>query len=112
MANKKLYIVETISIFRMSYLVEALEEGHALDEVVCNLGDFEEFNQKHLDETIVSSREVDEVEYLKIFDKENDYLKGWTPHQKLQFMRKIDYTPEEIEGYSHTEQYYDTDRNK
>ena len=30
-SDKKLFLVETVSIFRMRYVVEALEEEHAMD---------------------------------------------------------------------------------
>ena len=93
MANKKLYIVETVSMFRMRYVVEALEEEHANDEVVCGIGntDFQEFSQHHIDEVITSSREITFKEYFKIFDKDNDYMKDWTEEQKLSSINKIDY---------------------
>jgi hypothetical protein len=93
MADKKLYIVETVSMFRMRYVVEALEEEHANDEVVCAIGntDFQEFSQHHVDEVITGSREITKEEYLKMFDKDNDYLATWPEEQKLGFINKIDY---------------------
>ena len=93
MADKKLYIVETVSMFRMRYVVEALEEEHANDEVVCGLGntDFQEFSQHHVDEVITGSREITKEEYIKMFDKDNDYLAKWPEEQKLGFINKIDY---------------------
>jgi hypothetical protein len=93
MANKKLYIVETVSMFRMRYVVEALEEEHANDEVVCGVGntDFQEFSQHHIDEVITSSREITFKEYFEIFDKDNGYMKDWTEEQKLSSINKIDY---------------------
>ena len=39
--KKKLYMVETVSIFRHRYVVEAKEEDHACDEVTCFRGDTE-----------------------------------------------------------------------
>ena len=33
MSNKKLYLVETVSMFRMRYVIEAEDEQHALDDV-------------------------------------------------------------------------------
>ena len=93
---KKLFLVETVSIFRQRYVVEALEEDHARDEVVMNVnGDYnekwEEFSQKHIDEVITSSREISEDEYLDIFDKDNDYLCAWPDYQKFRFINRIDY---------------------
>ena len=91
--KKKLYMVETVSIFRHRYVVEAKEETHALDEVTCFRGDteFKEFSQKHVDECITSSREISKEEFLKMFDVDNDYLKDWNDKQKLEFINKIEY---------------------
>ena len=93
MADKKLYIVETISMFRMRYVVEANEAEHAADEVVFKLGDsdLQEFSQYHVDEVITSTREITQEEYVKLFDTDNDYLKEWTVEQKLGFVNKIVY---------------------
>ena len=33
--EKKLFVVDIVSSFRLRYVVEAKEESHALDEVVC-----------------------------------------------------------------------------
>lgn len=91
--EKKLYLVETVSIFRMRYVVEAKEASHAEDEVVMEIGkeDFKEFSQHHVDECITSTRELTEEEYLKLFDHDNDYLASWDVEQKKQFINKIDY---------------------
>jgi len=94
MSDKKLYLVETVSIFRMRYVVEAKDESHALDEVTfhATCGEqLKEFSQKHIDEVIVSSRKISNKSYLKLFDKDNDYLKNWNEEQKLQYVNWIDY---------------------
>ena len=92
----KIVLVETVSTFRHMYAVEVKDENpieYALDDVtwVATGGsiEFEEFAQKHIAEDVFSYREITEDEYLKIFDKENDYLKEWTAEQKKQFI----YTP-------------------
>jgi hypothetical protein len=92
--GKKLYLVEVMSTFRMRYVIEAKEESHALDEVVCNEHDtnFKEFSQEHIGTHIFSSREIDKVEFLELFDKDNDYLKSWTNTEKMNCINKIDYT--------------------
>lgn len=87
----KKYLVETVSIFRIRYVVEAEEESHACDEVVCNNGNLKEFSQFHVDECITSTREITDEEYIKIFDKDNDYLKAWTDEQKLNLLNRVDY---------------------
>jgi len=92
------YLVETVSIFRMVYAVEANEESHALDEVTMHTtgGPFDEnwneMSQQHVAENIVSSREVSEEEYLAEFDKNNAAWCGsWTNESKMKLINKIDY---------------------
>ncbi len=87
------YLVETISMFRMRYVVEAEAPEHATDEVVMNHnGELSEFSQKHIDEVITSVREIDRAEYLRLFDEDNSYLAGWDEDSKLQYVNVIDYT--------------------
>lgn len=84
------YLVETISIHRIRYVIEAEEASHADDEVAMN--DVEhEFSQKHIDELITSTREITDEEYLKLFDEDNDYLAGWDEASKFKFVNKINY---------------------
>lgn len=94
--EKKLYLVETVSIFRQRYVVEAYEAEHAADEVVMGVSgsDLKEFSQQHLDELISSTREITADEYLKLFDEDNDYLKAWSLPQKMQCINTIDYRDE------------------
>ena len=88
-----LYIVETVSMFRIRYVVEAKEESHSHDEVIMERGNdsFKEFSQEHIDETIFSSREISKEEYLRLFDKDNHYIASWSEEKKLDFINKIDY---------------------
>lgn len=94
--EKKLYMVETVSIFRHRYVVNAEDAVHASDEIVMNLGNekegFHEFSQKHIDESIMDVREISTDEYIKEFDKDNDYLKNWPIDKKFQFVIDIDYS--------------------
>jgi hypothetical protein len=86
------FLVETVSVFRMRYVVEAKTASDAKDEVTMSVGDdFEEFSQLHLDEMISSTREIDQAEYLRVFDEDNVYLKDWTEEQKLQFVNVVNY---------------------
>lgn len=86
------YLVETVSIFRMRYVVEAENAEHAKDEVTMNNdGNLHEFSQLHLDEIISSTREIDRDEYLRQFDEDNDYLQEWDDEQKLAWVNVIDY---------------------
>jgi hypothetical protein len=98
--EKKLYLVETISMFRHQYVVEAKDESHALDEVTYYVtggsNHLEEFSQNHLDEVIFSSRKINMKKYHKLFDKENGYLASWTDEQKMRFINKIDYDEDSV----------------
>ena len=86
------YLVETISVFRMRYVVEAECAEHAKDEVTMNNdGQLHEFSQLHIDEMITSTREIDRAEYLRLFDEDNDYLASWDEDSKLQYVNVIDY---------------------
>ena len=91
----KIVLVETIQTFRHMYAIELKDDEpieYALDDVTVlatgGLTKLEEFAQNHIGEDIFSYREISEEEYLKIFDKENDYLKEWIPEQKKQFIYK------------------------
>ena len=86
----KLFLVETVSIYRMRYVIETENADHAADEVVMNSGNLSEFSQKHLDEIISSTREIDEAEYLKLFNVDNDYLMNWSENQKFKFINRIE----------------------
>lgn len=107
--EKELVLVECISTFRMRYVVEVPKgkKEWALDTVVCN--DAQEFSQEHLGEQIVSHRVIDEDEYMRIFDEDNDYLKNWNSENKLQYVTRWKDEEDDIE---HSKYWYDTDRNR
>lgn len=93
---KKLVMVDCLSQFRIRYCVEVEDDiDHALDEVVCEYDstEFKEFSQEHLTPSpvILSHREISKEEYLRMFDEDNDYLKGWDEHQKLKYINTINY---------------------
>lgn len=91
--EKKLYLVETVSMFRMRYVIEANEESHAHDEFIMEVGkdSFKEFSQHHIDEVIVSSRKLSASDYIELFDKDNDYCKLWPVSKKMEVINTIDY---------------------
>jgi hypothetical protein len=86
------YLVETVSLFRMRYVVEANNASDAKDEVTMNEGNLREFSQLHVDEMITSTREIDQAEYLRLFDEDNDYLTEWDESLKLSWCNVIDYS--------------------
>lgn len=68
------YLVETVSIFRMRYVVDCEHPDHAADEVT--MEDVEEFSQYHVAENITSVREIADDELQKLFIQDNPYLEG------------------------------------
>ncbi len=83
-------LVETVSIFRMRYMVEVPvgtddfgkdKADWALDTVTCN--EAQEFSQEHLGEQIVSHRVVTKEEALAMCDKDNDYGSSWDEETKM-----------------------------
>ena len=83
------YLVETISIHRIRYVVECETAEHAKDCVTMN--EAEEFSQLHIDEMITSTRVIDDLEYLLLFDEDNPYLKDWDEEHKFKYVHKVDY---------------------
>lgn len=95
----KYVIVTAISSHRMRYVipvdelqklntdvpVEGIEAEWAMDCVTCN--EVNDFSQVHLGEQIVDAVVVDEDAMLAQFDKDNDYLKGWTKEKKVEYVR-------------------------
>ena len=91
--DRKIFIVESVSLFRIKYAVFATCEEDAADEFTMRAGDdtFNEMSQEHIAEDIFSIREMKEKKFIKEFDKDNDYLKDWSEEQKLAMINVIDY---------------------
>lgn len=85
----KKYLVETVSIYRHTYIIECESGDHAGDTVVMN--EAEEFSQKHIDENIIDIREVSDSEIIQLCDKDNPYLADWSDEQKLSRVHKVQY---------------------
>ena len=63
-----IYIVDTISTFRLRYAIEAKCLEHAYDEVVMNESNhtFDDLTQKHLGEQIIDGKQVTLEEYTQL----------------------------------------------
>ena len=90
----ELVLVETISMFRMRYVVEVPKgkKEYATDTVITgkdtdNL-EIVELSQEHLDEVVSSTRVIDKEEYLRVFNEDNDYLRSWSDEMKLRHINK------------------------
>lgn len=85
----KKYLVETVSMFRIRYVIECEDSVHATDAVVMN--EVDEFSQKHIDENIFSVREIGDEEIVNIFFDDHPYLCVWGPEKAMEYIHKIDY---------------------
>lgn len=83
------YLVETISMFRLRYVVECESADHAKDSITMNEAD--EFGQHHIDECIVSAREVGDEEIPVLFFEDHPYLESWGPEKAMEYVHKVDY---------------------
>ena len=88
--RRKLYVVDTISTFRIRYVVRAKSEQDANDEVIL-AKEIKEFSQKHIDESVWDTKEISEKEYIDLFNKDNDYLISWKKDAKMALINVIDY---------------------
>lgn len=80
----KLVLVDTVSSFRLRYVVEIPEDAseEIAHDFVLN-GDPKELSQVHTKEEVVGSRVVTDKQYLKVFDSDNEYLSSWPDEMKL-----------------------------
>lgn len=82
------YMIEALAQYRMVYCVECDDLETALSAI--KNSDVEEVGQKYLGEVILSTREVDNKEVLRVFDEVNDYLTKWSDETKLGYVSVID----------------------
>lgn len=87
-----LYLVETVTMFRHYYVVDAKEADHAGDTVV--MQEAEEFDQQYLGETIVSTREITSKEFFQMTDAATN------GHMGENIICKVDYSENERPNYT------------
>lgn len=81
------YLVEALVQYRVVYAIEAESADMAQDTV--HMRDAPEFGQADLGEMVISTREASDEELIRVHDEVNDYLKEWTPEQKLSRVYKV-----------------------
>jgi len=118
----KFVLVEAISQYRMRYIIEVPDnhndgeypcsaEGWAEDTVTCE--EMDEFSQKWLGETIISSREISREEIVPMCDADNDYCRSWDDELKIKtFVNPIAMADQGYDTVEHSKYYYDTERNR
>jgi len=82
------FLVEALSQYRMVYVVDTEKKEWAEDTV--HMQEAGEFGQMYLGEMVVSSREIDDDEVIRVHDELNEYLVGWTRDQKLARVHKVE----------------------
>lgn len=83
----KKYLIETVSMFRMRYVIECESEEHAMDEVTMGM---DEFSQRHIAENIISTMEVTDEQIKKLFIDDHPYLEG-QEDRAFNYVHKIEY---------------------
>jgi hypothetical protein len=84
----KLIMVETLSQFRIRYVLEVPDDKTEFTLADVELRELDdEFSQKHLGEVLVGHREISYDEFFKLHDEDNGF-ESWTPEQKMQCIRK------------------------
>lgn len=82
------YLVETVSMFRIRYVIDCESAEHAKDTVSMNEAD--EFGQLHIDENIVGCREVTDSEIPELFFEDHPYLREWGPERAMTQVHKVE----------------------
>ena len=98
--TKDYVVVTTVSSFRHRYVMHKDDLRKLNIDVEPNdteLGDWamdtvtmeecKEFSQYHLGEQISDTYECSEDDMLTLFDRDNDYLKGWDRDNKIEWVR-------------------------
>jgi len=93
--SKKLFIVETISSFKNTYVIEADELEHAFDEVtMVDSGSpddvFDAAEQVYLGETIIGGRGI-KMKHFKQLLKDTEVAGTGSPWMGEKLIRKLDY---------------------
>lgn len=83
MSDKVWVLVETVSMFRQRYMIEApaTNPEYALDDVTMETP--KEFSQLHVGETIMSHRVMTEEDALQLCEDDNNYVRGWDNEQLM-----------------------------
>jgi hypothetical protein len=82
------FLVEALSQYRMVYVIDTEKKEWSEDTV--HMQEAGEFGQMYLGEMVVSSREIDDDEVIRVHDELNEYLVHWTREQKLARVHKVE----------------------
>jgi hypothetical protein len=87
-----LYVVDTVGMFRMRYVVDC-DSAHKAESLIADhLTDdqLREFSQHHIGEPVSAVRALKtQEEYLELFDEDNVYLADWPVDKKLNYINRF-----------------------
>jgi len=107
--EKKLFVVDTISTFRLRYVIEAENVEDAYDEVAMIDSDnadnsFDELTQKFLGEMIIDGREITKAQFdTMLLDLENDKTETSSHWMGESMIRRVAYPVEVEQGQNDEE---------
>jgi hypothetical protein len=89
-----LFQFDTISMFRLRYVIEAETEEQAKEKLQSYIDgecDLIEFSQKHLKEVPLENRTLSMYDYKNLFKpgEDNEYLDNWDEEGKLSLINKL-----------------------
>ena len=88
-----LFEVNTVSLFRHKYVIEAKNLEHAYDTILCDKP--EELTQKHLEETIFDGKEITFSDFDKLcMEAMKDEGELSNAHLGAKIIHKVDYSYE------------------
>jgi hypothetical protein len=86
-----LFEINTISLFRHKYVIEAKNLEHAYDTVLVDRP--EELTQKHLDEIIIDGQKIGKKEFDKLCHKSlHDIRESSNAHLGKEMIYKVNYS--------------------
>lgn len=86
-----LFEVNTVSLFRHKYVIDAKSLEHAYDTVYCDKP--EELTQKHLEETVLDGREITDSDFYRLcLDSMSDSSELSNGHLGKRIIHKVDYS--------------------
>ena len=98
MKTKDYVVVTAISSHRVRYVMhrddlQKLNPSVPVNAIewandTVNMNECEEFSQEYMGEYIADTTTMNEDEILELFDKDNDYLRGWSKDYKVEWIRK------------------------
>lgn len=103
----ELVLVESISTFRMRYVVEVPIGKKELASAIINSEDAIPLSQHHISEHVALTQVIDMEEYKHIFDEDNNLPYIFSDEQKAEFINTM---PKD--DVVHSKYYYDTERNR